>query len=380
MRALRPLVLALALALALPHAHADRGNYLRCVAFGVPRGTRVPSTFPVGRSPPPDSRRPAEGRFETSAGTLDAHESVRRRARRDAVARARDLGRGGNARACRPVVSSPDPLLTTRGTVSDIRYVRNDYYGALNATRAANATEIAQKYRRLALRYHPDKLIHLPKHERDRARATFEAIAEAKEVLSDADARAAYDETIARLPRFARPRFGSRSVFDKARPKIGPLAVLVGCFLTAVSFITLNQRANQVSDRASIVRSEVYQRWLKRARKAAKERRRDATANGSSEEEKEAERAYFERFLEEERIVFRDGWEHTLLGRWARKLRGVGDPPKTRAEVAAAVDARRADADAADAAKASPSSARRREGAKERRRAACVGKRGKKDR
>ena len=156
--------------------------------------------------------------------------------------------------------------------------------------------------------------------------------------------------------------------------------MLVGCFLTAVSFITLNQRANQVSDRASIVRSEYYQRWLKRARKAAKERRRDAAENGSSEEEKEAERAYFERFLEEERIVFRDGWEYTLLGRWARKLRGEGDPPKTRAEVAAAVDARRADADAADAAKASPSSARRREGAKERRRAACVGKRGKKDR
>ena len=51
--------------------------------------------------------------------------------------------------------------------------------------------------------------------------------------------------------------------------------------------------------------------------------------------------AYFERFLEEERIVFRDGWEYTLLGRWARKLRGKGDPPKTRAEVAAPRDARR---------------------------------------
>jgi hypothetical protein len=38
MRALRLLVLALALALAPIHAHADRGNYLRCVAFAVPRG------------------------------------------------------------------------------------------------------------------------------------------------------------------------------------------------------------------------------------------------------------------------------------------------------------------------------------------------------
>jgi DnaJ-class molecular chaperone len=38
--------------------------------------------------------------------------------------------------------------------------VRHDYYGALNVTRAANATEIAKKYRRLALHYHPDKLVH----------------------------------------------------------------------------------------------------------------------------------------------------------------------------------------------------------------------------
>ena len=91
------------------------------------------------------------------------------------------------------------------------RWVRHDYYGALNVTRAANATEIAKKYRRLALQYHPDKLVHLPKHEHKRAEATFKEIAEAKEVLSDGKTRAAYDETIDGLPRFARPRYGSRS-------------------------------------------------------------------------------------------------------------------------------------------------------------------------
>ena len=118
----------------------------------------------------------------------------------------------------------------------------------------------------------------------------------------DAETRAAYDETIDGLPRFARPRYGSKSVFDKERLKIGPVAVLAGCFLATVTFITLNQRANQVSDKASITRSEYYQRWLKRARKVAKEDRYKARAPGSSAAENDD--AYFERFLEEERIVF----------------------------------------------------------------------------
>ena len=60
-----------------------------------------------------------------------------------------------------------------------VRWVRHDYYGALNVTRAANATEIAKKYRRLALQYHPDKLVRLPKHEHKKAELLFKEIAEA---------------------------------------------------------------------------------------------------------------------------------------------------------------------------------------------------------
>jgi curved DNA-binding protein CbpA len=212
-----------------------------------------------------------------------------------------------------------------------VRWVRHDYYGALNVTRAANATEIAKKYRRLALQYHPDKLVRLPKHEHKKAELLFKEIAEAKEVLSDPETRAAYDETIDGLPRFARPKYGSRSIFDKERLKIGPFAVLLGCFVVVVVFVTLNQRANQISDKASIKRSEYYQRWLKRARKGAKEDRykhRDARLT------KDADDEYFQWFLVDERIVFREGWEHTLLGRWARRLRGKGEPPLTKTEEA----------------------------------------------
>ena len=240
--------------------------------------------------------------------------------------------------------------------------MRHDYYGALNVTRAANATEIAKKYRRLALQYHPDKLVHLPKHEHKKAEATFKEIAEAKEVLSHPETRLAYDETIDGLPRFARPKYGSRSIFDKERLKIGPLVVLLGSFFVVVVFVTLNQRANQMSDKDSIKRSEYYQRWLKRARKAdAKEDRyKDRSTNASLT--KDADDWYFQRFLVEERIVFREGWEYTLLGRWARRLRGKGKPPLTRTEEALVVERAvaqvEAEIEAENAAAASPAKPR----------------------
>jgi curved DNA-binding protein CbpA len=243
-----------------------------------------------------------------------------------------------------------------------VRWVRHDYYGALNVTRAANATEIAKKYRRLALQYHPDKLVHLPKHEHKKAEATFKEIAEAKEVLSDPETRVAYDETIDGLPRFARPKYGSRSIFDKERLKIGPSVVLLGSFCVVVVFVTLNQRANQMSDKDSIKRSEYYQRWLKRARKAdAKEDRyKDRSTNASLT--KDADDWYFQRFLVEERIVFREGWEYTLLGRWARRLRGKGKPPLTRTEEALVVERAvakvEAEIEAENAADASPAKPR----------------------
>ena len=240
--------------------------------------------------------------------------------------------------------------------------MRRDYYGALNVTRAANATEIAKKYRRLALQYHPDKLVHLPKHEHKKAELMFKEIAEAKEVLSDPETRLAYDETIDGLPRFARPKYGSRSIFDKERLKIGPLVVLLGSFFVVVVFVTLNQRANQMSDKDSIKRSEYYQRWLKRARKAdAKEDRyKDRSTNASLT--KDADDWYFQRFLVEERIVFREGWEYTLLGRWARRLRGKGKPPLTRTEEALVVERAvaqvEAEIEAENAAAASPAKPR----------------------
>jgi DnaJ-class molecular chaperone len=51
--------------------------------------------------------------------------------------------------------------------------VRTDYYGALNVSKSANATEIKSKYRRLALQYHPDKLGHLTTSQQKSAEKIF---------------------------------------------------------------------------------------------------------------------------------------------------------------------------------------------------------------
>jgi hypothetical protein len=212
-----------------------------------------------------------------------------------------------------------------------LRWVRRDFYGALNVSSDANTTTISKRYRRLALQFHPDKLHLLPKQEQKKADVTFKEIAEAKEVLVNADTRAAYDKVISGLPRFARPKYGSRSIFDKDKLKLGPLFVTSVCVGIGVLFVTINQRVNQLSDKASILRSERYGRWLKGKRKVLKE---DRYKPGVDKTPDESEK-YFKVFQLEEMLVFKEGWEHTLLGGFVWKARGKGPVPLSIAETAA---------------------------------------------
>merc|ERR1719199_1355465 len=80
------------------------------------------------------------------------------------------------------------------------RWIRVDYYGALNVTASSNATEIRGKYRRLALQYHPDKLQHLPKSQKRKAEENFKIIAEGKEILGDPGKREEYVQGHRRAP------------------------------------------------------------------------------------------------------------------------------------------------------------------------------------
>lgn len=66
---------------------------------------------------------------------------------------------------------------------------KRDYYEVLGVAKTATAEEIKKAYRKLALKYHPDRNKDNPEAE-----SKFKECAEAYEVLSDDQKRAAYDQ------------------------------------------------------------------------------------------------------------------------------------------------------------------------------------------
>src|SRR6266498_3556132 len=67
---------------------------------------------------------------------------------------------------------------------------KRDYYDILGVTRTSSADEIKRAYRRLAMKYHPDR----NGDNKAEAEAKFKECAEAYEILSDDQKRRRYDQ------------------------------------------------------------------------------------------------------------------------------------------------------------------------------------------
>ncbi|XP_066998161.1 dnaJ homolog subfamily B member 6-B isoform X1 [Anabrus simplex] len=85
-----------------------------------------------------------------------------------------------------------------------------DYYRILEVSRTASTTDIKKAYRRLALRWHPDK----NPENLDEATKKFKEISEAYEVLSDDTKRRVYDQRQRVSTRPARSSFNFRGFFE----------------------------------------------------------------------------------------------------------------------------------------------------------------------
>ena len=71
---------------------------------------------------------------------------------------------------------------------------KRDYYEVLGVDKKASAEEIKSAYRKLALKWHPDRWVNGSDAEKKTAEEHFKEAAEAYSVLSDADKRAKYDQ------------------------------------------------------------------------------------------------------------------------------------------------------------------------------------------
>ena len=71
---------------------------------------------------------------------------------------------------------------------------KTDYYETLGVSRNADENELKKAYRKLAMKYHPDKHHSAQGKSAKDAEEKFKEISEAYEVLSDPNKRAAYNQ------------------------------------------------------------------------------------------------------------------------------------------------------------------------------------------
>jgi molecular chaperone DnaJ len=71
---------------------------------------------------------------------------------------------------------------------------KRDYYEVLGVSKGASDDEIKKSYRKLAMKYHPDRVSTLPDAEKKQAEEKFKELQESYAVLSDGQKRQIYDQ------------------------------------------------------------------------------------------------------------------------------------------------------------------------------------------
>jgi hypothetical protein len=90
-----------------------------------------------------------------------------------------------------PASAAPQRRRPHRQTNQQQQKKPDDYYGVLGLSKRASSKQIKSAYRKLALKYHPDKV---EEKDRDSAKDLFLKISEAYSVLSDDEKREVYDK------------------------------------------------------------------------------------------------------------------------------------------------------------------------------------------
>lgn len=91
-----------------------------------------------------------------------------------------------------------------------------NYYKILNVNKNATEQEIKQSYRKLALKWHPDKNIE----NKELATKKFKEITEAYQILKDPQSRYNYDNEINQNIKFQNPDDVFKTFFGKSRTEM----------------------------------------------------------------------------------------------------------------------------------------------------------------